>query len=72
MPRDDEQLKHSVAFRVTESEWIRLQAIAERNGATVPQLAKELLFKSAGLRPPGRKRSPYGQTAISPRKQVRK
>ena len=72
MQSDNEQLRHSVAFRVTESEWIRLHAIAEKNGATVPQLAKELLFKSAGLRPPDRKKSLYGQTTISQSKQVRK
>jgi hypothetical protein len=61
MPADDEQLRHSVAFRVTESEWTRLQEIAERSGVTVPQLAKGLLFQSAGLPSPGRKRSNYGQ-----------
>lgn len=63
MPADDEQLRHSVAFRVTELEWTRLQKIAENSGVTVPQLAKELLFESAGLPAPKRKRSNYGQVA---------
>lgn len=44
MPADNEQLRHSVAFRFTEPEWTRLQEIAENNGMTVPQLAKELLL----------------------------
>ncbi|MBK9584591.1 MAG: hypothetical protein IPO55_01555 [Alphaproteobacteria bacterium] len=63
MPSDNDQLRHSVAFRVTESEWIKLQAIAGESGVTVPQFAKALLFKSAGLRPSERKKSPYGQAA---------
>ena len=63
MSADNEQLRHSVAFRVTEPEWARLQAIAESSGITVPQIAKELLFESAGLPSPRRKRSNYGQAA---------
>lgn len=55
-----ERLTHSVAFRVTEEEWVKLQDIADEAGATVPQLSKTLLFKAAGLRPPKRKKSPYG------------
>lgn len=63
MQSDNDQLRHSVAFRVTETEWIKLQAIAGECGVTVPQYAKALLFKSAGLRPSERKKSPYGQAA---------
>lgn len=65
MKSDNEQLKHSVAFRVTEPEWIRLKSIAENNGVSVPQLAKDLLFKSAGLHSSKRKKSPYGQASPS-------
>lgn len=73
MPSDTEQLRHSVAFRVTESEWIKLQAIAGESGVTVPQYAKALLFKSVGLRPSERRKSPYGQTARTvERKKARK
>jgi hypothetical protein len=73
VPSDNDQLRHSVAFRVTESEWIKLQSIAGDNGVTVPQLAKELLFKSAGLRPSERKKSPYGHaTPSAPRKRSRR
>jgi hypothetical protein len=73
MPSDNDQLWHSVAFRVTESEWLKLQAIAEDNGMTIPQLAKELLFKSAGLHPSERKKSLYGHaTAPTPRKRARR
>lgn len=50
MQRDNDQLGHSVAFRVTETEWVTLQSIAEDHGVALPQLAKQLLFKSAGLR----------------------
>ena len=61
MSGENDQLRHSVAFRVTETEWKRLQATAQKDGVTVPQLAKELLFKSVGLRPVERKKSRYGQ-----------
>lgn len=61
MPRTDSSLVHSVAFRVSEDQWIALQRHAENEGSTIPQVAKEALFKRVGLetRPEGRRR--YGQ-----------
>ena len=56
-------LKHSVAFRVTNYEWVELQKIAEKRGVTLAQYAKELLFKSAGLHVNKRRKRSYGQVA---------
>jgi hypothetical protein len=41
---------HSVAFRVTEGEWGRLQRRAQEEGTTVPELAKAALFEKIGLK----------------------
>lgn len=61
MPRTEPSLVHSVAFRVSEDQWIALQRHAENEGATIPQVAKEALFERVGLetRTEGRRR--YGQ-----------
>lgn len=56
-----ENLNHSVAFRVTESEWGVLQSTAKKQKITVPQLAKALLFESVGLGIPQSTRNSYGQ-----------
>ena len=62
MPRSEPSLVHSVAFRVTEDQWIALQRYAENKEATIPQVAKAVLFERVGLetREVGRRR--YGQT----------
>jgi hypothetical protein len=60
------ELRHSVAFRVSEKEWQTLQNAAGERRTTVPQLAKQLLFESMGWRMPPRARRGYGQ-AISRR-----
>lgn len=64
MSRAGPSLVHSVAFRVSEDEWIALQRHAESLGSTIPQLAKEALFERVGLevRAEGRRR--YGQTRL--------
>ncbi len=41
---------HSVAFRVTEDEWSKLQRKAREKGSTVPELAKAALFEKIGLK----------------------
>jgi hypothetical protein len=48
---------HSVAFRVTEDEWNRLQRKAQENDSTVPQLAKAALFEKVGLKTGSKSRS---------------
>lgn len=61
MSRSRPPLLHSVAFRVSEDQWVALQRYAEKKETTVPQLAKAVLFEKAGLevRPDVRRR--YGQ-----------
>jgi hypothetical protein len=62
MARSDRgNLVHSVAFRVTEAQWIDLQRCAEKEAATVPQLAKLALFERFGIKAPPRLNSPYGE-----------
>ena len=41
------ELLHSVAFRVTEAQWLTLQKRAQQLETTVPQLAKLALFRKA-------------------------
>lgn len=41
--------KHSVAFRVSEAEWLRLKALSAKLNKSVPELAKEALFKDASI-----------------------
>ena len=62
MPPAEPSLVHSVAFRVTEDQWIALQRYAENKEATIAQVAKAVLFERVGLetRAVGRRR--YGQT----------
>lgn len=60
MARSSNELKHSVAFRVSEHEWQKLRAEAEKAGTTVPQLAKQLLFSQIGVEYQPKKRA-YGQ-----------
>jgi hypothetical protein len=62
MSRGDQSLVHSVAFRVTEEQWVALQRYAGNNAITIPQLAKEVLFERAGLGTPAERRRRYGQT----------
>ncbi len=59
MRRND--LKHSVAFRVTEDEWKTLKRKSEQEGITVPQMAKEALFGKVGLVVAPRTREYHGQ-----------
>ena len=62
MPRPEPDLFHSVAFRVSEDQWIALQRYAENEGATIPQVAKAALFERVGLETPAEGRRRYGQT----------
>lgn len=62
MPGDSKNLVHSVAFRVTEAQWVILQRYAEDNGKTIPQLTKEALFEKVGLESTTEVRRRYGQT----------
>lgn len=41
---------HSVAFRVSEGDWNKLQRLAKEKGTTVPELAKAALFEKIGLK----------------------
>ncbi len=66
MTRKEDQLddlRHSVAFRVSEKEWRLLQKAAGEKQTTVPQLAKQLLFERMGWRVPVRGKREYGQVA---------
>ena len=62
MPRAEPSLVHSVAFRVSEDQWIALQRYAENEGATIPQVAKAVLFEKVGLETRAQGRRRYGQT----------
>lgn len=59
--RAETDLVHSVAFRVTEAQWLKLQRRAQQEGTTVPQLAKAALFEKLGVEVPAKPRSRYGQ-----------
>lgn len=61
MQRDDPTLVHSVAFRVSEDQWVALKRYAENNGTTIPRLAKEVLFERLGLETRVEGRRIYGQ-----------
>lgn len=61
MRRAKPDLVHSVAFRVSEDQWIALQQYAENEGATIPQIAKAVLFKRVGLETRAEGRRRYGQ-----------
>ncbi len=60
MAEANENLKHTVAFRVTEEQWQTLVALALENKTSVSQLAKARLFDGAGLDAPKPSRNPYG------------
>ena len=60
--RAETDLVHSVAFRVTESQWLKLQQYAQQKGATIPQLAKAALFDKVGVEARLKDRRSYGQT----------
>lgn len=62
MPRAEPSLVHSVAFRVSEDQWIALQRYAKNEGTTIPQVAKAVLFERAGLETRAEGRRRYGQT----------
>ena len=62
MPRADPSLVHSVAFRVSEDQWVDLQRYAKNEGVTIPQVAKEALFERVGLELHSEVRRRYGQT----------
>ena len=57
----DLQLRHSVAFRVTEDEWRLLKSFAENEGLTIPRLAKRCLFDVAKVKLQTVERRSYGQ-----------
>jgi hypothetical protein len=59
--RRKEELLHSVAFRVTEAQWIDLRKRAGQQATSIPQLAKLALFKMLDIELPHRSRSSYGQ-----------
>lgn len=50
--------KHSVAFRVSDAEWLRLKALSAKLNKSVPQLAREALFKEASLLDEPRSKTP--------------
>jgi hypothetical protein len=62
MPRGDQSLVHSVAFRVTEEQWVALQRYADRNETSIPKIAKEILFEKVGVETRAESRRRYGQT----------
>ena len=62
MPHSEPSLVHSVAFRVSEDQWIALQRYAEDEEATIPQVAKAALFEKVGLETRAEGRRRYGQT----------
>ena len=66
---DEHELRHSVAFRVTEAEWRTLQQAAKKLGVSVPQMAKQRLFEATGLQPLEAKRSAYGHKPNRARQQ---
>jgi hypothetical protein len=66
---DEHELRHSVAFRVTEAEWRSLQLSAKKLGMSVPRMAKLRLFEATGLQAVGAKRSAYGHKPSRARQQ---
>jgi hypothetical protein len=54
------KIAHSVAFRVTEAQWLKLQQIAQQEETSIPQLAKSVLFESVGIKTESKRRR-YGQ-----------
>jgi len=56
-----EELVHSVAFRVTEAQWRRLQQRANQEGTSISKLAKAALFEKIGIETQPHSRSRYGQ-----------
>lgn len=54
-------LVHSVAFRVTETQWLKLQHHAQQEGTTIPQLAKAAVFEKIGIETSLKGRRSYGQ-----------
>ncbi len=61
MTGTDEPLNHTIAFRVTEKQWQSLLSASQKKKATVPQLAKTLLFEHVGIDSPKAARKAYGQ-----------
>ena len=57
----ENELVHSVAFRVTEAQWLKLKQRADQEGKSVPQLAKAALFEKVGVEARPQSRSTYGQ-----------
>jgi hypothetical protein len=57
MQKQSADLKHTVAFKVTEKEWGTLHSVAKKQSTTVPQLAKRILFAKLGLAEPKPARS---------------
>jgi hypothetical protein len=55
------ELRHSVAFRVTEKEWRHLKSLAAKEGLTISRLAKQCLFEAAKVRRETKERRSYGQ-----------
>ena len=61
MQHAENGLFHSVAFRVTEAQWLKLKQKADQKGTSISQLAKAALFESAGVEPRPQARNRYGQ-----------
>jgi hypothetical protein len=66
MSSGDQSLVHSVAFRVTEEQWVALQRYADNSKTTIPQIAKQVLFERVGLKTKVATRRRYGQTKRDP------
>jgi len=63
MAHVDQNLSHTVAFRVTEAQWRVLLSASKKAKTSVPQLAKALLFERVGIDVPKPARNSYGQKA---------
>lgn len=61
MENIDKKLVHSVAFRVSEEEWIILNEYIARHKTSIPKLSKETLFEKVGIKTKKSNKRSYGQ-----------
>jgi len=62
MAHTESSIVHSVAFRVSEDQWLALQRYAEKAGLTIPEVARTALFERVGLETRANGRRRYGQS----------
>jgi hypothetical protein len=56
MAEGRERFPHSVAFRVSDLEWQKLERLAKREGLSVGGLARRTVLQLIGIKPEGKGR----------------